>query len=184
MMDRIIGLNDYRNKARVVAGYCWDWVSKKQGAAGEHDIVLEEFGFRRHWNLAVDGSLWVQVPSSVHEVGCIHTCQGLEVDHIGVIIGPDLVVRNGRVVVRPEMRSRQDQSIKGYKKLLREDPQRRIRAQQRESGPPRAPEAIVPAFDLKMDARGGTISPNQEQSWSPAGGTTQFIFQFQVEDRQ
>jgi len=122
MMDHIIALNDYRNKARVVAGYCWDWVSKKQGTAGDHDIVFEEFGFRRHWNLSTDGSLWVQVPSSVHEVGCIHTCQGLEVDHIGVIIGPDLVVRDGRVVVRPEMRSRQDQSIKGYKKLLGEDP--------------------------------------------------------------
>jgi len=58
MMDRIIALNDYRNKARVVAGYCWDWVSKQQGTAGDHDIVFEEFGFRRHWNLSTDGSRW------------------------------------------------------------------------------------------------------------------------------
>lgn len=123
MMDRIIELNDYRNKARVVAGYCWDWVSKKKGTAGDFDIVFEEFGFRRRWNLATDGSLWVQVPSSVHEVGCIHTCQGLEVDHIGVIIGPDLVVRDGRVIVRAGERSRMDHSIRGYKKMLREAPE-------------------------------------------------------------
>jgi hypothetical protein len=38
-----------------------------------------------------------------------------------VIIGPDLVVRNGEVVTRPEKRSRQDQSLKGFKKLLRVD---------------------------------------------------------------
>ena len=47
------------------------------------------------WNLGSDGSLWVMAPNSVDEVGCIHTCQGLGVDYIGVIIGPDLVARGG-----------------------------------------------------------------------------------------
>jgi len=39
-----------------------------------------------------------------------------------VIVGPDLIVRDGRVVTRAEERSSQDQSIKGYKRFLREDP--------------------------------------------------------------
>jgi hypothetical protein len=75
------------------------------------------------WNLTKDGGLWIMAPESVKEIGCIHTCQGLEVDYIGVIIGPDFVVRNEKIVTLPEKRSRQDQSIKGYKKLYRTDPE-------------------------------------------------------------
>ena len=74
------------------------------------------------WNLKVDGSLWIRKPESVNEVGCIHTCQGLEVDYIGVIIGPDIVIRNGEVVIQPDQRAKTDQSLKGYKKALKENP--------------------------------------------------------------
>jgi DUF2075 family protein len=73
------------------------------------------------WNLTSDEGLWITADDSVEQIGCIHTCQGLEVDYIGVVIGPDLVVRDGVVVTQPEKRSRHDQSIKGYKKALRED---------------------------------------------------------------
>jgi DUF2075 family protein len=75
------------------------------------------------WNLASDEGLWITAKDSVKEIGCIHTCQGLEVDYIGVIVGPDLVVRNGNVITRPEMRSRQDQSIKGWKAEAKRDPE-------------------------------------------------------------
>lgn len=51
---------------------------------------------RRQWNLDQDGSVWIVAPNSVDQVVCIHTCQGLEVDYIGVIIGPDLVMQGGR----------------------------------------------------------------------------------------
>jgi hypothetical protein len=83
--------NKEKNSARVVAGYCWPWASKNDYNA--YDIVLEDGQYRRRWNLDRDGSLWIIAPNSVEEVGCIHTCQGLEVDYIGVIIGPDLIVR-------------------------------------------------------------------------------------------
>jgi len=79
------------------------------------------------WNLAQDGGLWITAERSVEQIGCIHTCQGLEVDYIGVIVGPDLIVRNGEIVTRPERRSRQDQSIKGYKKALKAEPQDALR---------------------------------------------------------
>jgi uncharacterized protein len=102
----------------MVAGYCWDWKSKKDSTAV--DVVIPEHGFGMQWNLTRDGGLWIMAPESVEQIGCIHTCQGLEVDYIGVIVGPDLVVRNGKVVTHPENADRQDQSIKGYKaKLLR-----------------------------------------------------------------
>jgi uncharacterized protein len=107
--------NQHANKARLVAGYCWDWKSKNEAKA--FDISLEN-GFSARWNLTSDGSLWAIASESVTEVGCVHTAQGLELDYVGVIIGPDLIVRNGVVICDPSKRSKNDQSIKGYKTLV------------------------------------------------------------------
>ncbi len=67
------------------------------------------------------GSLWILEPESISEIGCIHTCQGLEVDYIGVIIGPDFLVRDGRIVTDALKRASTDKSVTGYKALLREN---------------------------------------------------------------
>lgn len=109
------------NKARVVAGYCWDWASKKNKSL--YDIVIPEFQYQRQWNLDKDGSLWIMAENSVEEVGCIHTCQGLEVDYIGVIIGPDLAIKDGQLSTNPSARSKHDRSIRGWKSQLKVDPE-------------------------------------------------------------
>jgi DUF2075 family protein len=111
--------NEVNNKARVVAGYCWDWKSKKKPNA--FDIEFSEHGYQAQWNLDDDGSTWIIKPNSVEQVGCIHTCQGLELDYVGVIVGPDFVVRNGEVVTDAFKRSNMDQSIKGFKGGLKTD---------------------------------------------------------------
>jgi len=113
--------NAPNNRARMVAGYCWDWKSKKDPR--EMDVVVSQHGFGMQWNLASDEGLWITAKDSVQQIGCIHTCQGLEVDYIGVIIGPDLIVRNNQVQTHPEKRSKQDRSIRGYKTDLKIDPQ-------------------------------------------------------------
>jgi len=118
---RVVQRNDENGRSRLVAGYCWEWVSKKD--PGAYDIVFPEHDFAMRWNLEEDGSLWILKPDSISEIGCIHTCQGLELDHVGVIIGDDLVVRDGRVVTRPEERARYDSTIRGYKKWSREEPE-------------------------------------------------------------
>lgn len=118
----IIEKNKHRNKSRMVAGYCWDWTSQKNPEA--FDICMPEFDFAMRWNLTTDGSLWIMSPDSVSEIGCIHTCQGLEVDYIGVIIGDDLIVRNGRVITNPAKRSKNDSSVKGYKSRFKSDPEK------------------------------------------------------------
>ena len=120
LRESIFEQNNAANKARMVAGYCWDWLSKKDPDA--MDIVIPEYKFEAQWNLTKDGSLWIMAEESVREIGCIHTCQGLELDHIGVIIGPDLLVRDGKVITEATMRSKMDSSIKGYKKLFSEAP--------------------------------------------------------------
>lgn len=112
--------NKLDNKARMVAGYCWKWVSKKNPLLD--DIIFPELNFSAKWNLDTDGMLWIMKPDSVKEIGCIHTCQGLEVDYVGVIIGPDLVVRNGKIITDATKRASADRSVFGYKKLLKEDP--------------------------------------------------------------
>ena len=119
LRDAIYKKNKINNKARLVAGYCWNWISKNDEQ--KKDIVIQEHNFAMRWNLASDGSLWILKPESVSEVGCIHTCQGLETDYIGVIIGPDFVIRNGIAVTNPEKRAKSDASIRGYKKLLKQN---------------------------------------------------------------
>ncbi len=109
------------NKARMVAGYCWPWLSKKNPSA--YDITIGA-DYRRRWNLDKDGSLWIIAEDSISEVGCIHTCQGLELDYVGVIIGPDLIVRDGRVVSVPTARASQDKSLHGLKAFAKADPDR------------------------------------------------------------
>jgi len=107
--------NKERNRARMVAGYCWKWVSKNDASQRDFDLSPT---FKHRWNLTSYGSHWIDEPNSVTEIGCIHTTQGLEVDYIGVIIGPDLVVRNGEVVTDALARDQYDTTVKGRKKLL------------------------------------------------------------------
>lgn len=120
LREKIVQKNIVNNKSRLVAGYCWDWISKKDPAA--FDITFEEHRFAMQWNLDKDGSLWILQDNSVEEIGCIHTCQGLELDYVGVIIGPDLIVRDGVVQTDALERSRHDSTIRGYKTMLRNDP--------------------------------------------------------------
>lgn len=112
--------NAVNNKSRVVAGYCWDWVSKKH--PDQYDVVIPEHNYAKRWNLDKDGSLWIMAPNSIDEVGCIHTCQGLELDYIGVIIGSDLTVHDGQLITEPAARSSMDRSIRGWKSMMKADP--------------------------------------------------------------
>ncbi|PLX90485.1 MAG: AAA family ATPase, partial [Desulfuromonas sp.] len=114
--------NRVTNKARMVAGYCWDWVSKKDKSA--YDIILPDYNFKAQWNLTDDGSSWIIAEHSVEQVGCIHTCQGLELDYIGVFIGEDFVVRDGVAVTDAAKRSSNDRSIRGYKTMLKKEPEK------------------------------------------------------------
>ncbi|NDA79168.1 MAG: DUF2075 domain-containing protein [Actinobacteria bacterium] len=120
LFEAIKSRNRINGKSRLVAGYCWDWVSRK--GSGEPDIVFPEYRFEADWNLQTHGSAWIVKDESIDEVGCIHTCQGLELDYVGVIVGADLVFRNGRIESDPSARAKTDKSLHGYKKALKERP--------------------------------------------------------------
>jgi DUF2075 family protein len=119
LKQTIFEKNKINNKSRLVAGYCWDWVSAKDST--KTDINIPEFDFGMKWNLKKDGSTWIIGDDSVNEVGCIHTCQGLELDYVGVIIGNDMRFENNQIITDVMERSSNDRSIMGIKKLLKED---------------------------------------------------------------
>ena len=114
----IIEKNKASNKARVLAGYCWKWEKSKQNDPNYHDIKIGDF--EMSWNMK-DG-IYALSETSVNEAGCIHTTQGLEFDYVGVIMGDDIRFENGHVVTDFTKRASTDQSIKGLKKMYKENP--------------------------------------------------------------
>lgn len=86
LRNQLRTINLENNKARMVAGYCYDWDVKNH--RGDYDIYLED-DFKAKWNLESD-KIWAINPKSFEEVGCIHTAQGLEFDYVGVFVGKDL----------------------------------------------------------------------------------------------
>lgn len=116
LFNAIVDKNRINNKSRVVAGYCWDWVSKKD--LTKYDIVFPKYNFKKQWNLNSANTPWLIGQDSVNQIGCIHTCQGLELDYVGVIIGNDLRFTD-KVITDVTKRSRKDQSVKGFKQRLR-----------------------------------------------------------------
>ena len=116
--------NKMNNKSRIVAGYCWDWI--KDGNAKNnssiHDIVIPEHDFEISWNLG-NSQTWAIDTNSVNEAGCIHTCQGLEFDYVGVIIGGDMRYENDHIITDYTKRAKTDQSLKGINKIVKEQGQ-------------------------------------------------------------
>ena len=84
MRDAILSKDAEFGLSRLVAGYAWPWASRNDKTA----IDIEIEGIKMQWNqVAVD---WINSPTSVKEVGSIHTVQGYDLNYAGVIIGPDL----------------------------------------------------------------------------------------------
>lgn len=108
-----------KNRARMLAGYCWNWIKEGQNDTNVPDIVIGDF--RMSWNLK-NSTTYAIDETSVNEIGCIHTSQGLEFDYVGVIIGEDMRYENDEVVTDYSKRASTDQSLKGIKKLEKENP--------------------------------------------------------------
>ena len=87
-------ITDFRNEikkrdseyglSRIVAGYSWPWISKNDPSVA--DITIDGVGLR--WNSVSDD--WVNSPSAIDEVGCIHTTQGYDLNYGGIIFGKEI----------------------------------------------------------------------------------------------
>lgn len=87
-------------KARMTAGFCWEWSKKPRSDGTLHEDVVVG-NYRRPWNARPEATrlakgipkatLWAHEPEGINQVGCIYTAQGFEFDYVGVIFGKDLV---------------------------------------------------------------------------------------------
>lgn len=107
MREALREKNLRNNKSRMIAGYCYEWVSEKDPTGDAYDIILED-GFQAKWNFS--NTLFAIAPDSFEQVGCIHTTQGLEFDYCGIIIGNDLRFENGFVITDPQKEATSDKS--------------------------------------------------------------------------
>jgi hypothetical protein len=117
--------------ARMAAGYCWPWNDPRPDGTLVPDVVIGDWS--RPWNLKGDrrvggappAALWSFDPAGIGQVGCVYTAQGFEYDWNGVIIGPDLVWRNGQFVSNrrancdPDFRSQKNVSDERFDGLVR-----------------------------------------------------------------
>ena len=84
-MANLIKLRDKESGlSRLVAGYSWEWISKKDPEA--YDIEIRSTKLR--WNSVSKD--WINSKSAVQEVGCIHTTQGYDLNYAGIIFGYEI----------------------------------------------------------------------------------------------
>jgi hypothetical protein len=106
MAARIRRRQDFGERCRIVAGYCWRWSRVTDGDALPHDLVDKRFdGWTGAWIEKTGQNLhpedhqyykWATMESHRDQVGSIYSAQGFEFDYVGVIWGDDLVWRQGR----------------------------------------------------------------------------------------
>ena len=72
------------------------------------DIVIGDFRFpweakngKRPPRRIPEAKHWAIDPAGVGQAGTVYSVQGFEMSHVGVIIGPDLAVRDGQWVADP-----------------------------------------------------------------------------------
>ncbi|MEV4434083.1 DUF2075 domain-containing protein [Streptomyces sp. NPDC049585] len=94
--------------ARMVAGFCWPW-TKPRGKEKRLEADVRIGDWHRPWNAysesfcengAPPSKIWSVHEGGLGQIGCVYTAQGLEWDWCGVIMGDDMVRRDGRWVFR------------------------------------------------------------------------------------
>lgn len=88
----------------LVAGYSWEWVTKKDNRKQNNDLWdFEIEGHRFIWNINNRG--WILSDRKPNEVGCVHTTQGYDLNYVGVIFGREIDYdkESKRIVIDPSL---------------------------------------------------------------------------------
>lgn len=78
--------NTQHQLSRFVAGYGWQWISKNDKS--KYDIVID--GLRFQWNH--DNIEFILKDVNAEQIGCIHTTQGYDLNYVGLIFGPEIIL--------------------------------------------------------------------------------------------
>ena len=104
--------NDEKGLSRVTATYDWDYSSASKPTYSDYWYVSEE-DWKMPWNKQLieenkeqrkknKDLSWAEQPHTIDEVGSTYTVQGLDLNFAGVIIGPSVKYRDGRIIYDPD----------------------------------------------------------------------------------
>ena len=100
--------------SRLIATYDWDYSSLHEPSDGilkYWEVLID--GWHKPWNRELEKELtnkekhrnkslaWAEQPQTIGEVGSTFTIQGFDLNYAGVILGPSVKYRNGKVVFDP-----------------------------------------------------------------------------------
>ncbi|HFI0313287.1 TPA: DNA/RNA helicase domain-containing protein, partial [Streptococcus suis] len=97
--------------SRTIASFDWEYSSNKKPE--NTDFWMVKIGTcEMPWNLQLQeydialkkqnkNRSWAEQPHTINEVGSHYTVQGFDLNYAGVIIGPSVKYRNGKVIIDP-----------------------------------------------------------------------------------
>ena len=101
--------------SRLVATYDWEYNEKRKPS--EHlksywEVLIDTW--HKPWNKQLKNELgtkdkrkikdlaWAEQPQTIDEIGSTFTIQGFDLNYVGVILGPSVKYRDGRIILDPE----------------------------------------------------------------------------------
>lgn len=134
LFDAIAGRSSVAETAlsRILATYDWPYSSKSRPPGGGPWSV-KIGNFKKPWNRETKplgrrnkNLAWAEQRHTIDEVGSTFTIQGFDLNYAGVILGPAIKYRNGRIIIDPSASANRKATQKrttenGEKMLLAED---------------------------------------------------------------
>lgn len=104
--------NRHLGISRLIATYDWEYSSQSKPKEKYKDRYKDEY--KNYWCVEIDGWLcpwnrelsrdrknsklsWIEQPQTIDEVGSTFTVQGFDLNYAGVIIGPSVKYRDGKI---------------------------------------------------------------------------------------
>ncbi len=102
MVDKIKEDERKHKLCRVVAGFSWEWKTKKNSLKEikKQNLFDIEIGGNKYiWNTTDKN--WILSENAINEIGCIHTTQGYDLNYVGIIFGEEIDYdeKNNRFIV-------------------------------------------------------------------------------------
>lgn len=100
--------------SRLVATYDWDYNQKakqKERLKSYYEVMIGNW--HKPWNRELERDLsrkekkhiktlaWAEQPQTINEVGSTFTIQGFDLNYVGVILGPSVKYKDGKIVFDP-----------------------------------------------------------------------------------
>ena len=104
--------NDNTSLSRIVASYDWPYSSKSTPKDEKYwNVKIGDWSkpwnreiarySDQKFNKSLKGLAWAEQPQTINEVGSTYTIQGFDLNYAGVIIGPSIKYRDGKIIFDP-----------------------------------------------------------------------------------